>query len=105
MTMTTYPLEFYLCLKGTPHIKIVDWNLHDEPRQSLMHEFNYQARQFFKGYEFIAGMHRESLLDHASVKQYDLAVQDSDQHLLLVLQFGEQDWIELSEQEALALIK
>jgi len=101
--MTTYPLEYYLCLKGTPHIKIVDWNLRDEPRQSLMHEFNYQSRQFFKGFEFTAG-NRESLLDNASVEQHVLTDRDSDDHLLLVLKYGERDWIELTEEEALAMM-
>jgi hypothetical protein len=110
MTMTTYPLEFYLCLKGTPHIKIVDWNLHDEMTnyrfldQGSFEDNRNMLLRLLKRLSSCPEDYQYLSQPFPDPEQHVLAVQDSDQHLLLVLQYGNEDWIELSEQEAKRLM-
>jgi hypothetical protein len=103
--MTAYPLEYYLCLKGTPHIKIVDWNVPEIAHKETYH-ITIRHRQFTFKEKLFAKEYFGALLalpkDH---KQHDLALHNSDQHLLLVLRFGEVEWLELGEDEALAMMQ
>jgi hypothetical protein len=120
--MTTYPLEFYLCTRGTPHIKIVDPNLWqwmnpnidesptvDDTESALLFRWAFSAGLTAKTLYFAAENNRNFMvndryLELTAPEKHVLALVDSDYHLLLVLRFGERDWIELGEDDALAMM-
>jgi hypothetical protein len=123
--MTTYPLEYYLSTVGTPHIKIVDWNAWylSKPGFGGCKDQITLTKEVHKVYGVVHRAvprmdPRNFHLDTFSINydgnesllivpkpEHRIAEAGSDDHMMLILKYGEVDWFEISEEEAVALMQ